>query len=181
MQKRMKLRTIIISFLIKLVVVPIFLIVVSIPVMLLLTFLRFVGGSHDSANDIYMIEDKKYLKSKIITLKGKKYQELILISGSIMQSDIIYAEIINGELDVVKDWETYYALRVKYAICVLSMHGVLMMDYTLALNEDEFVIQNGKLVILNETKRAIFDTYTKKYSDKSLSENSVARYSSENQ
>ena len=100
------------------------------------------------------INGKEYLKTKQVHLGGKVYQELK--SADIMRPETIYL-YETGE--VVKDWNTHYALSVKYAMCVLSLHGKPIMDCTLTLDEDEFVIENGKLVILNEKKRAIFEKH----------------------
>ena len=100
------------------------------------------------------INGKEYLKTKQVQLGGKTYQELK--SADIMRPETIYLD----ETDkVVEDWNTHYALSVKYAMCVLSLHDKPIMDYTLTLNEDEFIIENGKLVILNDKKRAIFEKH----------------------
>ena len=49
-------------------------------------------------------------------------------------------------------------------MCVLTMHGVLIMDMKpLMLDENEFVIENGNLVILNEGKRNYFNYLIKRY------------------
>ena len=102
----------------------------------------------------HRINGKEYLATKKVQLGDKVYQELK--SADIMRPETVYLDEAGK---VVEDWATYYALSVKYAMCVLTLHGHLMLDNTLTLNEDEFVIENGKLVILNEKKRAIFEKY----------------------
>ena len=114
--------------------------------------------------ETHIIDGKEYFATKIVTFKGKEYQELK--STDVMRPSTRYAERINGKLKSITCWDIEYALRVKYAMCVLAMHGTSIMDYTLTLNEYEFDIQNGKLVILNEEERAIFNKYTKQ--DKQL-------------
>jgi len=109
---------------------------------------------------IHIIDDKKYYESKTVTLKGKKYKELLSLDP--MKPSVLYADINDRELSIIKDWNIFYALRIKYAMCVLSLHGVIIMDYTLNLDEDEFLIENGKLVILNKDKLAIFNRYVNK-------------------
>jgi hypothetical protein len=108
------------------------------------------------SDQILIIDGEKYHCSGTVSLKGKEYQEL---KGEGNYPSIQYAEIVDGKLKKIEDKDISYALRVKNAMCVLSLHGVLIMDYTLRLDESEFNIENGKLVILNEKKRAIFDKY----------------------
>ena len=108
----------------------------------------------------HVIDGKEYFATKIVTLKDKEYQEFK--SVDYMNPGVQYAEIVNGEFELVKDWDTFYALSVKYAMCVLTLHGKLILDYTLNLDENEFIVQNGKLIILNEEKRAIFDRYVER-------------------
>jgi hypothetical protein len=111
------------------------------------------------SNKIHIIDGKEYYCFQIVTLKGKEYQEL---RSREAYYSIKYGEIVNGKSVLVEDKDIYYALLVKNAICVLSLHGVPIMDYTLHLDESEFNIENGKLVILNDKKREIFDRYMQK-------------------
>jgi|GEM_PF-6253011 len=108
-----------------------------------------------SKGESHIIDGDRYLTTKIVTLKGKEYQELK--SADIMKPSTKYAEFINGELVLVRDRDTFYALLIKYAMCALSLHGTLIMDYTLMLDEDEFAVKNGELYIFNEQKRSIFN------------------------
>jgi len=107
----------------------------------------------------HIFEGVEYFETDIVTLKGKEYQELK--SVDYMKPRTIYAEKKDGKLEPIKDWATAYALRVKYAMCVLTLHGHLILDNTLTLGEEEFVVENGKLAILNEQKRAIFEQYVR--------------------
>ena len=108
-------------------------------------------------NVTHIFDGVEYFETEIVTLKGKEYQELK--SVDYMKPSTIYAEKKDGILEPIKDRDIRYALLVKYAMCVLTLHGKLILDYTLTLREEEFVVENGKLVILNEQKRAIFDKY----------------------
>jgi hypothetical protein len=107
--------------------------------------------------NVHKISGKEYLATKRVQLGDKVYQELK--SADIMRPETVYLDEAGK---VVEDWATYYALSVKYAMCVLSLHGHLILDDTLTLEEDEFAIENGKLVIFNDEKRAIFEKYTSK-------------------
>jgi hypothetical protein len=115
------------------------------------------------SNQDLIIDGEEYHFSRIVTLKGKEYQELK--SGGHYPS-IKYAEIVDGKLKTLEDKDISYALLVKNAMCVLSLHGVRTMDYTHRLHESEFNIENGKLVILNDKKRAIFDMYMREKKEK---------------
>ena len=108
----------------------------------------------------HTIDGIEYFETKLVTLKGTEYQELR--STNPIKPSVLYAEIIDGNLSPITDDDIGYALMVKYAMCILSLHGYPVMDRTLTLNEDEFEVRNGKLLILNEEKRAIFDRYIKK-------------------
>jgi hypothetical protein len=109
------------------------------------------------SNQDLIIDGEEFYFSEIVTLKGKEYQEFKC--KDIRAPSIQYTEIVDGKLKIVEDKDICYALMVKNAMCVLSLHGVRIMDYTLHLHESEFNIENGKLVILNDRKRAIFDKY----------------------
>ena len=110
----------------------------------------------------FFIDGKEHYETKIVTLKGKQYQELKSIAPMFPYTK--YTEIIvDGKLELINDWDIEYALRVKYAMCVLALHGVLIMDHCFMLDEDEFVIKNGKLVILNKEKRGTFDYMIKHF------------------
>ena len=103
-----------------------------------------------------MIDGVAHFETKTVTYKGKEYKE---VKSDIAYSDpsTLYGEVIEGNFIPVNDKDTWYALRVMNAMCVLAQHGCLIMDYNLNLHESEFVIDNGKLVILNDEKRKIFD------------------------
>ena len=109
---------------------------------------------------IHTVDGVKYFETKTVTFKGKEYKELK--STDVTKPSVLYGEVIDGKFTPLKDGDTVYALSVKYAMCVLSLHGYPIMDYALMLDEDEFTIENGKLVILNGKKREIFDRHIKK-------------------
>ena len=103
----------------------------------------------------YVIDGVVHVETKTVTYKSKEYKEL---KSAILDSpSVLYGEVIDGNFIPVNDRDTLYALRVMNAMCVLALHGYLIMDYTLNLYESEFIIDNGKLFILNDEKRKIFD------------------------
>ena len=100
---------------------------------------------------VYDIDGKEYLATRVVSLNGKKYQELC--SADILRPDILYAENID-KLNLVEDWETYYALRKKYAIDERSLHGEIIVCLK-GLEVDEVKISldevNDNLAILFES------------------------------
>jgi len=76
---------------------------------------------------IHLINGQDYLATRTVTLKGKKYQEFH--SADIMRPDIIYFENTGKKQELVDDWNIYYALRKKYAICEKSLHGELIINW----------------------------------------------------
>jgi len=54
-----------------------------------------------------------------------------------MHPDILYAKRRKGNLEFVEDWDTYYALRKKYAIDERSLYGEIILDISRA-NEKRF-------------------------------------------
>jgi len=104
----------------------------------------------------YMMDNQRFIQSKVVTLKGKDYQEFK--SADIMNPRTRYAEIVDDDFILADDRDICLALREKYSYDVRTLFGTLILDGGgLMLDEDEFVVDNGELIILDERKRAIFN------------------------
>ena len=110
----------------------------------------------------HTIDGEAYLEIETVSFKGKEYKKLVKTG---MRPGTKFAEIINGDFLPVEDKDIYYSLRL-ITSDVLSLHGVLILDGpSLYLNEDDFVLEKGELVILNDNKRSVFEKYTKEKSN----------------
>ena len=110
------------------------------------------------------IEGIKYIETKTVTYKGKKY--IKLASANVREPSVLYGEFIDGDFIPINDRDTRFALAIVDGMCILSLHGMVILDYHLGLYEHEFYIENGKLVILNDNKRKIFDKFMMEVSAK---------------
>jgi len=84
---------------------------------------------------VTVIDSREYLATNIRTLNGKKYQELC--SANIMRPDILYLENLDGKSELVDDWDVYYALKKKYAICEQSLNGKLLLCSSYSISYDD--------------------------------------------
>ena len=73
---------------------------------------------------IETIDGKEYFATKRVRLDDKKFQEFK--STNVQQPETIYVDC-KGE--VVKDWDTYYALLEKYAVDKRSLQGEIVFDF----------------------------------------------------
>jgi len=104
---------------------------------------------------IYTIGGQEYLATRIVTLKGKEYQEMVIADPC--SAGRLYAKMIDGDFILLEDSDIDLALRVKYAIDPRSVFGTFILDGHFYLDEDEFAIENGILYIYDKVKRDYFN------------------------
>jgi len=74
-----------------------------------------------------IIDGEEYFETGTVTYKDKEYIELH--SVDVLKPRKMFGEYIDGKFELVNDSDVVYALLILTAMCVLSLHGKLIMDY----------------------------------------------------
>jgi hypothetical protein len=63
--------------------------------------------------DSYNIDKQKYLNTQIVNLLGKEYYQFK--NTDFKDARTLYAENINGKIELIKDFEILFALNIMYS------------------------------------------------------------------
>ena len=97
---------------------------------------------------IHNIDGEEFVETGIVTYKGKVYCELQ--NTNFLTYLYKYGTVVDGKFIPEQDEDIVYALLIMNAIDLIPDIPEFRLD------EDDFIIKKGKLVIINKEKRAIY-------------------------
>jgi hypothetical protein len=119
-----------------------------------------IGEVSETSYANYTIDGQEYFAtSNILSFGEKKYQELK--NCNIMQPNVEYAEIIDGDLFHSENQDidlTFHILMAHDLRPFLFGRGGLVLDAKpLSLRRSQFIVENGEIIILSEAKLVAFE------------------------